>query len=124
MDSLLRERRSNAPGGPLTAFQVMSPNAPSALGAPGPGGENAEGHQGLMPATQVSGTVNGTSPPGKVGPVEASEGNPGGLAPLGFSQDAESRARLGSNRDRRSAIPEHGSPFCHGFESIWVNRAF
>ena len=43
------------------------------LGAPGPGGENVEGHQGLMPATQVSGLL----PPGRVGPVEASEGNPG-----------------------------------------------
>ena len=69
-------------------LQAMSPNGPSALRAPGPGGENAEGHQGLMPATQVSGTVNGILPPGKVGPVEASGGNPGGLAPSGLSQDA------------------------------------
>ena len=62
MDSLLRERRSNAPGGPLTALQVMSPNGPSALTAPGPqevGGEHVERHQDLIPALQASGTVNG-----------------------------------------------------------------
>ena len=38
MDSLLRERRSQAPEGLTRAVQVMSPNGPSALSAPGPGG--------------------------------------------------------------------------------------
>ena len=84
MDSLLRERRSNVRGGPLTALQVMSPNGPSALTAPGLqqiGGEHVEGHQDLIPALQASGTVNGISPPGREGLVlQASEGNEG-LAP-------------------------------------------
>ena len=89
MDSLLRERRSNVPGGPLTALQVMSPNGPSTLTAPGPqevGGEHVEGRQDLIPALQASGTVNGISPPGREGLVlQASEGNQG-LAPSGLAQ--------------------------------------
>ena len=122
MDSLFRERRFSSPEGAPMPLQVMSPNAPSALGAPGPGGENAEGHQGLMPATQVSGTAFHQPEGLDLWTVEASEGNPGKTSTVGFIAGRPgSRARIGSNRDRRSAIPEHDSPFCHGFESIWVN---
>ena len=74
------ERRSSAPGGPLPA-QIMSPNGPSALTAPGPqevGGEHVEGHPDLIPALQASGTVNGISPPRRKGLVlQASESNQG-----------------------------------------------
>ena len=69
------------PEGLPGALQVMSPNGPSALTAPGPqeiGGEHVEGHQDLIPALQASGTVNGISPPGSAGLVlQASEGNQG-----------------------------------------------
>ena len=71
------------------ALQVMSPNGPSALAAPGPqevGGEHVEGHQDLIPAMQSSGTVNGISPPGReVLVLQASEGNQA-LAPSGLAQ--------------------------------------
>ena len=68
MDPLLRGRRNSMFEGLPGALQVVSPNGPSALTAPGPeevGGEYVEGHQDLIPALQASGTVNGISPPGR-----------------------------------------------------------
>ena len=89
MDPLLRGRRNSMPEGLPGALQVMSPNGPSAMTAPGPqevGGEHVEGRQGLIPALQASGTANGISPPGREGLVlQASEGNQG-LAPSGLAQ--------------------------------------
>ena len=91
MDALLRVTRTSTPEGLPGALQVMSPNGPNALTAPGSqevGGEHVEGHQDLIPALQASGTVNGISPPGRAGLVlQASEGNQG-LAPSGLAQAA------------------------------------
>ena len=61
LDPLLRRRRISTPAGLPAALQVMSPNGPSALTAPGPqqvGGEHVERHQDLIPAVHGSGTVN------------------------------------------------------------------
>ena len=58
MDSLIRERRFSSLEGAPMPLQVMSPNGPSTLTAPGPqevGGEHVEGRQDLIPALQASG---------------------------------------------------------------------
>ena len=110
MDSLLRERRSNVPGGPFTALQVMSPNGPSALTAPGP---QEVGGEDLIPALQASGTVNGISPPGREGLVlQASEGNQG-LAPSGLAQPPPQGAGLDlvPTRVGGESSPNRSHPF-------------
>ena len=94
MDSLFRERRFSSPERALMPLQVLSPNGPSELTAPGPpevGGEHVEGHQDLIPAMQGSGMA---SPPGREGLVlQASVGNLG-QAPSGLAQAPSQGARL------------------------------
>ena len=60
MEPLLRGRRFSSPEGVSMPLQVVVPNGPSTLTAPGPqevGGEHVDGHQDLIPAMQGSGTV-------------------------------------------------------------------